>query len=243
MAKQYAYWILVNYREAYNMFAVNGILFNHESPRRGPTFVTRKITMAVARIAKGLQECLYLGNLDSQRDWGHAKEYVYAMWLMLQADKPDDYVVATGETHTVRKFVEKAFSVIDRKITCQCTRQPTRRTTMRSNSAPMIIHLSDDAFGTTLTNPIWPPCVVCLLSCVLAGEGSAEEEVGKDQDGKILIRVDPKYYRPTEVELLLGDPTKIKRALGWECKIKFEELAKEMVEEDLKSVGDKTLKW
>lgn len=120
----------MNYREAYNMFAVNGILFNHESPRRGPTFVTRKITMAVARIAKGLQQCLYLGNLDSQRDWGHAKEYVYAMWLMLQADKPDDYVVATGETHTVRKFVEKAFSVVDRQITCQSHTQ--RRSEQRS---------------------------------------------------------------------------------------------------------------
>ena len=122
----------MNYREAYNMFAVNGILFNHESPRRGPTFVTRKITMAVARIAKGLQQCLYLGNLDSQRDWGHAKEYVYAMWLMLQADKPDDYVVATGETHTVRKFVEKAFSVVDRQITCQCTNRTQRKSDQMS---------------------------------------------------------------------------------------------------------------
>ena len=192
VAKQYAYWILVNYREAYNMFAVNGILFNHESPRRGPTFVTRKITMAVARIHKGLQECLYLGNLDSKRDWGHAKEYVYAMWLMLQADKPDDYVCATGETHTVRAFVEKAFSVINRTIT-------------------------------------W--------------EGKDENEVGKDQNGKIVIRVDPKYYRPTEVDLLLGNPAKIKKNLGWECKIKFEELAKEMVEADLASCGDKNLKW
>lgn len=192
VAKQYAYWILVNYREAYNMFAVNGILFNHESPRRGPTFVTRKISMAVARIHKGLQECLYLGNLDAKRDWGHAKEYVYAMWLMLQADTPDDYVVATGETNTVRAFVEKAFSVIGRTIT-------------------------------------W--------------EGKAENEVGKDQNGKIIIRIDPKYYRPTEVELLLGDPTKIKKALGWDCKIKFDQLAQEMVEADLESCGDKNLKW
>lgn len=192
VAKQYAYWILVNYREAYNMFVCNGILFNHESPRRGPTFVTRKITMAVARIAKGLQDCLYLGNLDAKRDWGHAKEYVYAMWLMLQADEPDDYVVATGETHTVRSFVERAFAHVGRTIT-------------------------------------W--------------EGKDENEVGKDQNGKILVRVDPKYYRPTEVDLLLGDPTKIKNKLGWDCKIKVDELAKEMVEADLASVGDKTLKW
>lgn len=210
------------------MFAVNGILFNHESPRRGPTFVTRKITMAVARIHKGLQDCLYLGNLDSKRDWGHAKEYVYAMWLMLQADKADDFVVATGETHTVRAFVEKAFSVVDRKITWEVggdareTRLPARQ------RAGVDFHRSHESFS---------------LSFSLLSQGKDETEVGKDQNGKILIRIDPKYYRPTEVELLLGDPTKIKKALGWECKIKFEELAKEMVEADLASCGDKNLKW
>lgn len=192
VAKQYAFWICVNYREAYNMFCCNGILFNHESPRRGPTFVTRKVTMAVARISKGLQECLYLGNLDSKRDWGHAKEYVEAMWMMLQADQPDDFVCSTGETHTVREFVEKAFKVVGKSIT-------------------------------------W--------------EGKEDSEVGKDETGKVVVRVDPKYYRPTEVDLLLGDPTKIKTKLGWECKIKFEALVKEMVEADLASCQDKNLKW
>jgi GDPmannose 4,6-dehydratase len=178
--------------QSYNMFCCNGILFNHESPRRGPTFVTRKITMAVARIHTGAQECLYLGNLDAKRDWGHAKEYVYAMWLILQADEPDDYVCATGETNTVRAFVEKAFAVIGRTIK-------------------------------------W--------------EGEGENEVGKDQNGKTVIRVDPRYYRPAEVDLLLGDPTKIKKKLGWECKVKWDQLAEEMVKSDLESVGNKNLKW
>jgi len=188
VAKQFAYWIVVNYREAYKMFATNGILFNHESPRRGPTFVTRKTTRAVARIKKGLQQCLYLGNLDAKRDWGHAKDYVYAMWLMLQADKPDDFVVSTGETHTVRSFVEKAFAIVDIKIT-------------------------------------W--------------KGKGVDEVGMDENGRVVVRIDAEYFRPTEVDLLLGNPQKIKSQLNWQSKVTFDELVREMVEADL-SECDKT---
>jgi GDPmannose 4,6-dehydratase len=192
VAKQYAYWIVVNYREAYGMFAVNGILFNHESPRRGPTFVTRKTTRAVARIAKGLEDCLYLGNIDSQRDWGHAKDYVEGMWLMMQADKPDDYVLSTNETHTVRSFVEKAFQYAGKSLTWQ---------------------------------------------------GSGVNEVGMDEQGKIVVRIDPKYFRPTEVDLLWGDCSKAKKELGWERKVTFDQLVKEMVEADLEACADKHLKW
>ena len=192
VAKQYAYWIVVNYREAYNIFAVNGILFNHESPRRGPTFVTRKITRAVARIHAGMQECLYLGNLDSKRDWGHARDYVEGMWKMLQADEADDFVLATGETHMVREFVEKAFKVLDIEIS-------------------------------------W--------------EGEGVDEVGKDQNGKVIVRIDPKYFRPTEVDLLLGDATKAKEKLGWVPNILFEELVKEMVLADSEVVKHTNLKW
>lgn len=192
VAKQYAYWIVVNYREAYNMFAVNGILFNHESPRRGPTFVTRKTTRAVARIAKGMQDCLYLGNLDAKRDWGHARDYVNAMWMMLQCDKPDDFVVATGETTSVRVFVEKSFARV----------------------------------GITIS---W--------------EGEGVNEIGKDQNGKVIVRVDPKYFRPTEVDLLLGDPTKIKTTLGWAPLVGLDELVNEMTDADVAGVEDTHLKW
>jgi len=192
VAKQYAYWIVVNYREAYGMYAVNGILFNHESPRRGPTFVTRKTTRAVARIKKGLQKCLYLGNLDSKRDWGHAKDYVAAMWMMLQGDKPEDFVVSTGETHSVREFVEKSFKAVDIQIR-------------------------------------W--------------EGKGLEEVAKDQNGKTVVKIDAQYFRPTEVDLLLGDPTKIKKQLGWKHQVSFEELVKEMVDADLKDCERSHLKW
>lgn len=198
-AKQYAFWILVNYREAYNMFLVNGILFNHESPRRGPTFVTRKITRAVARIKAGLQRRLHLGNIDSKRDWGHARDYVEGMWRMLQAEKASDYVLATGETHTVREFVEKAFA----------------------------------AAGMTIQ---W--------------RGKGEDEVGYEvvtgEDGteteRELVRIDPRYYRPTEVDLLIGEPAKAKRELGWEATTKFEALVREMVEADIALVakGDLT---
>lgn len=182
-AKLYAYWLTVNYREAYGMFACNGILFNHESPRRGQTFVTKKITQAVANIAKGQQEVLKLGNLDAKRDWGHAKDFVEAMWLMLQQDSPKDYVIATGETHTVRDFVECAFAETDVKLE-------------------------------------W---------C-----GAGEEEVGIDvKSGKELVLVDPRYFRPAEVELLLGDPSKAERDLGWRRKTSFKQLVQEMVKYDL----------
>ncbi|KAF8925237.1 hypothetical protein BGZ58_000995 [Dissophora ornata] len=182
----YAYWITINYREAYNMYACNGILFNHESPRRGRTFVTRKITCAVASIHLGKQDCLYLGNLDAKRDWGHARDYVEGMWRMLQQETADDFVLATGEMHTVREFVEKSFKAIGKTI-----------------------H--------------W--------------EGSAEEEVGKDDDGKICVRVDPAYYRPTEVELLLGNPAKANEKLGWKRQVAFDALVEEMVKSDLVGVA------
>ena len=186
-AKLYAYWITVNYREAYGMFASNGILFNHESPRRGTEFVTRKITLAVAKICAGLQEKLSLGNLDAKRDWGFAKDYVEGMWLILQQDKPDDFVLATGETHTVREFVEAAFEEVSTKI-------------------------------------IW------------RGAGAYEE--GFDSaTGKLLVDVNPKYFRPAEVDLLLGDPSKAQRVLGWQRKISFRELVKIMIQADLKIYG------
>ena len=192
VAKIYGYWITKNYREAYGMYACNGILFNHESPRRGETFVTRKITMAVARIAKGKQNCLYLGNLDAQRDWGHAKDYVEAMWLMLQQDKPEDYVIATGQTTYVRDFVKMAFEEVGIELTF---------------------------------------------------EGDAENEVAKVarcnhpeyqvEVGTTVVKVDPEYFRPTEVDLLIGDPTKAKTQLNWKPKYNLQELVKEMVASDL----------
>ncbi|MDC1007652.1 GDP-mannose 4,6-dehydratase [Gammaproteobacteria bacterium] len=186
VAKLYAYWIVVNYREAYGLHASNGILFNHESPRRGETFVTRKITRAAAAIEKGIQDKLYLGNLNAKRDWGHAKDYVEMMWMMLQMDEPDDYVVATNETHEVREFVSLAFKAINKEI-------------------------------------IWE------------GEGIDEKGIDKST-GKVLVEVDPMYFRPTEVDLLIGDSSKAKDKLGWEPKIKFEELVSEMVESDLKKI-------
>ena len=187
VAKLYGFWITKNYREAYNMFAVNGILFNHESERRGETFVTRKITLAVARIKKGTQEKLYLGNIDSKRDWGYAKDYVECMWLMLQYDTPDDFVIATGETHTVREFTTLAFKEAGIELEWQ-------------------------------------------------GEGINEKGIDV-ASGKTVVEVDPKYFRPTEVELLLGDPTKAKTLLGWNpTKTSFEELVKIMVKHDIKLV-------
>ncbi|GMH81144.1 hypothetical protein TrVE_jg8654 [Triparma verrucosa] len=189
VAKQYAFWMLVNYREAYGMHLTNGILFNHESPRRGRTFVTRKITACVARINKGLEKCLYLGNIDSKRDWGHARDYVEGMWRMLQQDKPDDYVLATGETHTVREFVEKSFAYI----------------------------------GITIA---W-----------IGERGSVEEKgVDSSDENRVLVQIDPKYFRPTEVDLLLGDPAKAKEKLGWEATTKFEDLVKDMMEADMAKV-------
>jgi GDPmannose 4,6-dehydratase len=183
-AKLYAYWITVNYREAYNIFACNGILFNHESPIRGETFVTRKITRALARIKLGLQKCLYLGNLNSKRDWGHARDYVEMQWLMLQQQVPEDYVIATGEQYSVRDFVNAAAAELDMRIT-------------------------------------WT--------------GRDIDEKGYDVNGQCIVAVDPRYFRPTEVENLLGDPTKAKEKLGWQPRITFKELVAEMVREDLKS--------
>ena len=191
VAKLYAYWITVNYREAYGLYACNGILFNHESPIRGETFVTRKITRAAARISLGLQDCLYLGNLNAKRDWGHAKDYVEMQWLMLQQDEPEDFVIATGEQHSVREFVEAAFKELSINIK-------------------------------------WK------------GEGTDEKGIAHPKDkrlsfleGKEIIRIDPRYYRPTDVDTLLGDPSKAKKRLGWEPKITFKELVKEMVRSDL----------
>lgn len=184
VAKLYAYWITVNYREAYGMYACNGILFNHESPLRGETFITRKITRALARIKLGLQERLYLGNLDAKRDWGHARDYVAMQWLMLQQDAPDDYVIATGEHHAVRQVVEMAARYLG-----------------------MEMH--------------WK------------GEG-ADEKGYDTATGRCVVAVDPRYFRPTEVDTLLGDPTKVRQKLGWRPRISFEALIEEMVQEDLK---------
>lgn len=184
VAKLYAYWITVNYREAYGLYACNGILFNHESPVRGETFVTRKITRALARIKLGLQDCLYLGNLDALRDWGHARDYVEMQWLMLQQPQPEDFVVATGIQHSVRDFVNAAAEELDINITWQ---------------------------------------------------GKGIDETGKDLNNNTIVQVDPRYFRPTEVETLLGDPSKARQKLGWEPKTSFHELVKEMVQEDFKA--------
>ncbi len=186
VAKLYAYWITVNYRESYNLFACNGILFNHESPRRGETFVTRKITRGLSKIVTGKDDCLYLGNLDAKRDWGYAKDYVEGMWLMLQQEKPADFVLATGEMHSVREFIEECCKIL----------------------------------GIDL---IW--------------KGKGEKEVGIDKKTKKeIIKIDPKYFRPAEVEQLLGDPSKAKKLLKWKPKTTFKDLVKIMVEADLKNV-------
>lgn len=193
VAKMYAYWITVNYREAYNMFACNGILFNHESPIRGETFVTRKITRAVARIALGLQDKLYLGNLSAKRDWGHAKDYIKAMYLILQQDKPDDYVIATGITTEIRKFVEMAFKEVDIEIEFKGE------------------GVDEKAYVVSCNNP--------------------EFQI---ETGKQILEVDPRYFRPTEVELLIGDPTKAKTQLNWEPKYNLDALIKDMIQSDVK---------
>jgi GDPmannose 4,6-dehydratase len=185
-AKLYAYWITVNYREAFGFHASNGILFNHEGPTRGETFVTRKITRGVAAIELGLQDKIYLGNLDAERDWGNARDYVNGMWMIVQQEQPDDYVLATGEKHSVREFVEKAFFHVGRHI-------------------------------------VW--------------RGAGVEETGVDaKSGQVLVEVDPRYFRPTEVDVLLGDPSKANKKLGWRHKTSFDDLVKEMVESDLKQV-------
>ena len=200
VAKMYAYWITVNYREAYGMYACNGVLFNHESPLRGETFVTRKITRAIARIALGLQDCLYLGNMSALRDWGHARDYVEMQWLMLQQDKAEDFVIATGVQYSVRQFVERA---------------------------------------------------AAELGVTVRFEGEGEKEIGivesvtgdkaKVKVGDVIVKVDPRYYRPTEVETLLGDPTKAKEKLGWVPTTSFEQLVKEMIEADYTSARKDSL--
>ncbi len=187
VAKLYAYWAVVNYREAFHLHASNGILFNHESPRRGETFVTRKITLGVAGILSGKLDRIVMGNLDARRDWGYAPDYVEMMWMMLQQDTPDDYVVATNETHTVREFIEESFQVAGKSI-------------------------------------VW--------------KGKGVDEKGIDPvTGKVLVEINPKYFRPTEVELLIGNPAKAKEKLGWEPKVRFKELVKIMTEADLRSAG------
>ncbi len=182
-AKLYAYWIIKNYREAYEMFSCNGILFNHESPRRGQTFVTRKITMGLSKIKLGMQEKLYLGNIDSKRDWGYAPEYVESMWMMLQQEKPDDYVIATGETHTVREFIEEACKILD-------------------------------------------------IDLEWKGQGIDEKGIDR-KTGKVIIEIDPRYFRPTEVDILLGDASKAEKILGWKPKTKFKDLVKIMIDADM----------
>ncbi|MFH1985677.1 MAG: GDP-mannose 4,6-dehydratase [Pseudomonadota bacterium] len=218
VAKLYAYWITVNYREAYNFFACNGILFNHESPVRGETFVTRKITRALARIRLGLQDCLYLGNLDALRDWGHAKDYVRMMWLMLQGDAPDDYVIATGEQHSVKEFVDKAAANLGMSIEWQ------------GKGIDEVGILSSVA-DISVDFPQGPP-----------GDSAVPREPCTVNPGSTIVRVDPAYFRPTEVETLLGDPSKAKQKLGWAPKITFEELVKDMVTSDLQdALRDDTL--
>lgn len=191
VAKLYSYWITVNYREAYGIFACNGILFNHESPIRGETFVTKKITQALTRIKLDMQDCIFIGNIDAKRDWGHARDYVEMMWLMLQQKNPEDYVIATGEQHTVREFIEEACSELDIRIRWE-------------------------------------------------GKGTQEKGIN-EHNGKIIVSVDPKYFRPTEVADLLGDSTKAKEKLGWKPKITFRELVKEMIDADLKSAQKEIL--
>jgi GDPmannose 4,6-dehydratase len=186
-AKVYAYWITKNFRESYDMFTCNGILFNHESPRRGENFVTRKITREVVRIKEGVTDCIHLGNLDAKRDWGHAKDFVEAMWLIMQHNIPDDYVIATGETHSVREFLEEAFNAVGIEI--------------KSN-----------------------------------GKKGEEEKYIRKDNGKVVVNIDHKFYRPAEVDLLLGDPSKAKKVLGWKPKITFSALVKEMIDADMKEL-------
>ncbi|MBI5586566.1 MAG: GDP-mannose 4,6-dehydratase [Deltaproteobacteria bacterium] len=220
VAKIYGYWIVVNYREAYNLFACNGILFNHESPRRGETFVTRKITRAAARIRLGLQETLTLGNLEAKRDWGYAPEYVEAMWRMLQQEEPDDFVIATGETHSVREFCEVAFRTVGLEIEWQ----------------------GSGVEEVGLISRVFPP---------EPGEGGPDRlnenaisrepflslaEARPPEPGSVVVRIDPIYYRPTEVDILIGDPSKARDRLGWKARITFDQLARMMARADLDKV-------
>lgn len=202
VAKIYAYWITVNYREAYEMYACNGILFNHESPLRGETFVTRKITRAVAKIALGLQSILYMGNIDAKRDWGHAKDYVEAMWLILQQEKPEDYVIATGVTTTVREFIQKAFSLVGLNLA------------FRGEG------IEEEGYLQSIDHQIYAKYVM-------------EDFISNVKIGDVLLKIDPRYFRPTEVELLIGDPTKANTKLGWMPKYDLNSLTEEMVYADV----------
>ncbi|MCF8080408.1 MAG: GDP-mannose 4,6-dehydratase [Desulfobacterales bacterium] len=206
VAKLYGYWITVNYREAYGLYACNGILFNHESPIRGETFVTRKITRAMARIALGLQDCLYLGNLDARRDWGHAKDYIEMQWLMLQQDEPDDYVIATGEQHSVRDFVEAAAAEAGIGIAWQGSGK---------DEVGVVSSFDSSRISEVRTAEI------------------GESKPSVVRPGQAIVRIDSRYFRPAEVDTLLGDPSKAKTKLGWEPKVKFADLVKEMVRADL----------
>jgi len=213
-AKLYAYWITVNYREAYNIFACNGILFNHESPIRGETFVTRKITRAVARIILGMQDRLFLGNLDSKRDWGHAKDYVKGMWMMLQHNSPDDYVFATGETRTVREFVEHTFRLAGIEIGWrgQGVKEKGFVKTIMKKSRPIVVRVTNNDR---------------LISDLKIKETYVKE-------GDVVVEVDPRYFRPTEVDILIGDASKAKQTLGWKPTCTFTELATDMLESDIR---------
>lgn len=234
VAKLYSYWIVINYREAYGMHASNGILFNHESPRRGRTFVTRKISRAVAEISTGKLTQVMLGNLDSRRDWGHTKDYVEGMWLMTQTKSPSDYVLATGECHTVREFVETAFAVVGLNIswknpTKEAKSTPLGNTTMESVKSFDKISISNDIKqGNSQTD-----------NHTETTDFDPKDEIGIDQNGVVRVRVDPVYYRPTEVDILLGDPSKARVALGWVPKVKFLELVQEMVLADVAAIKTK----
>jgi GDPmannose 4,6-dehydratase len=223
-AKVYAYWMVRNYREGYGMFAANGILFNHESPRRGETFVTRKITKALARIKLGLQDKLYLGNLEAKRDWGYAPDFVEAMWLMLQQDEPDDYVIATGETHSVREFVNLAFSHLGIAIEWKGN---------GVDQKGIVASMDTRHYGlsSTLNRNSKEPAYSLLPTAYLSGMNQLEV-------GDVLVEMDPRYLRPLEVEFLQGDASKAKKKLNWEPKVKFKELVKIMVDADIKNLEE-----
>jgi GDPmannose 4,6-dehydratase len=224
-AKVYSYWMVRNYREGYGLYAVNGILFNHESPRRGETFVTRKITRAIARIKYGLQDKLYLGNLEAKRDWGYAGDYVEAMWLMLQQDVPDDFVIATGESHSVKEFVELAFSHAGIELEWEGE---------GVDGKGILASIDSKKYGvrSMQTNHLNESAAYSLLPTAYL-KGTSQPKVGD-----VVIQIDSRYFRPTEVEFLRGDASKARRKLGWEPKVRFEELVRMMVDADIKELED-----
>ncbi len=236
VAKVYGYWIVINYREAYNLFACNGILFNHESPRRGETFVTRKITRAAAQICLGLQDQLILGNLDAKRDWGYAPEYVEAMWLMLQQDQPDDFVIATGETHSVREFIEVAFKELGMELEWQGSGE-NEVGILTSLNPEFYLDQPDQRNGHSTPRPI--PHALCSMPSALCSKPHALCSLPSANVGSVVVRVDPSYYRPTEVDILMGNPAKAKEKLGWEPKVKFDQLARLMVKSDFEKMKQK----